>query len=61
MSIISLVLIIAAVGLVVWLVLQIPMPAIFQKVIMAVAALALIVWLLQQLGFVPGLTRINIP
>lgn len=55
MNILDIVLYIAIVGFLVWLVLQIPMPAIFQRVIIGVVCFALIIWVLQSAGLIHGI------
>jgi hypothetical protein len=50
MSLISIILTIAIIGLVVWIILQIPMPAPFKNVIIGVALLLILLWLLKHLG-----------
>lgn len=51
---ISILITIALTGFIVWLILQIPMPAVFQKVIIGVVALILVLWVLQTLGIHTG-------
>lgn len=60
MSLIPIVLVLAVAGFVCWIVLQIPMPAVFRNVIMGVICFILVVWLLQSLGFVTGLGRVRL-
>jgi hypothetical protein len=50
MSIIAILLIIAIIGVIVWLITQAPMPPVFRNVIIGVAVLLLLLWLLQQFG-----------
>jgi len=58
---ITFVLSIALVGFLVWLILQIPMPQPFQKIIIAIVCIFMILWLLQLLGVsLPGVPRIGI-
>lgn len=54
MVLISLVLTIAVVGFICWIVLQIPMPAIFRNILLGVIAFALVIWLLQSIGLLGG-------
>ncbi len=54
MSLLSLVLTIAVVGVITWLILQIPMPAPFRNIILGIVVLFVIVWVLQQLGLISG-------
>lgn len=61
MALITLILVIALVGFLCWLILMIPMPAIFRNVIFGVVAVFLIVWLLQHLGVhTPGLPDLRL-
>jgi|GEM_PF-6806566 len=60
MSIIGLIVTIAIFGFIAWLVLQIPMPQPFQKVIIGVLCLILILWILQQLGIDTGIAKLNL-
>lgn len=46
-------------GLVCWIILQIPMPAIFKNIIMGIICVALVIWALQFLGFSTGFRRIG--
>lgn len=59
-SIISLILTIAVIGIVVWFILQLPMPAVFRNLIIALVTLFVLIWLLEQFGMVNGLTRLRI-
>jgi uncharacterized membrane protein YeaQ/YmgE (transglycosylase-associated protein family) len=54
MSLLSLVLTIAVVGVITWLILQTPMPAPFRNIILGIVVLFVIVWVLQQLGLISG-------
>lgn len=56
---ITLILTIAVFGFIAWLVLQIPMPAIFRSVLLGVMCLLLVVWVLQVLGVPTGLPRLR--
>lgn len=60
MTLISLVLSIAIVGFLVWLILQIPMPAPFQKIIIAVTCVALLIYILQSFGIETGIFHIKL-
>ena len=58
---ITVILSIALVGFLVWLILQIPMPAQFQKIIIAIVCVLLILWLLQFFGVhIPGMPKIGL-
>ena len=59
MSLISLVVFLAVAGFVVWLILQIPMPDIFRKVIIGLIVLFLVLWILQQVGFVGPVLKLR--
>lgn len=50
MSLISLILVLAFVGFMAWLILQIEMPPVVQKIIIAVVVVFLILYVLQQFG-----------
>ena len=50
MSLISLILVLAFVGFLAWLVLQIEMPAVVQKIIIGVVVIFLVLYVLQQFG-----------
>ncbi len=54
MSILSLVLTIAIAGFIVWLILQIPMPAQFRNIIIGVVAVVLVLYVLQIFGISTG-------
>lgn len=56
----SLILGIALIGFVVWLILLIPMPDQFRKVIIAVACVLAVLWALQTLGIHTGFQRIQL-
>lgn len=45
---------IAGVGLLVWILTQIPMPVQFRNIIIGVACFVLIVWLIRGSGLIPG-------
>ena len=60
MSILSLIIALALCGFVVWLILQIPMPEQFRKIIIGVVCVALVIWLLQQLGIITGIPTIRL-
>lgn len=55
MGLVELILVLAIVGFCCWLVLQIPMPAPFPRIIIGFIVLFVVVWLLQSLGLVHGL------
>ena len=50
MSLVSLLITIAIIGVFVWLLTQLPMPAPFKNVIIGVALLLVLLWLLKLLG-----------
>lgn len=52
MNIIELIITLAVAGFVTWVLLQIPMPAIFKNIILGVIAFALVIWVLQSFGLV---------
>lgn len=54
MNIIELVLTLAVVGFLVWIILQVPMPPVFRKLIVGVVAFALVIWVLQNFGLISG-------
>jgi len=60
MSVISFLLVIAIVGFLVWLILQIPMPAPFKNIIIGIVCLVLVIWVLQQFGIATGLPSIRL-
>lgn len=55
MPIVPIILTLALVGFLCWLVLQIPMPEIFRKVIIGVMILLVILWLLSMFGVNTGI------
>lgn len=52
MGLIELILVIAIIGVLTWLILQLPMPQPFKNIIIAVVAIFVILWLLQNLGMI---------
>lgn len=54
MGLIELILAIALVGFIVWIVLQIPMPAPFRNLIVGIVVFAVIIWLLQGFHLIHG-------
>lgn len=54
MNITELVLTLTVLGFVAWIILQIPMPAVFRNIIFGVMCFALVIWLLQSLGLISG-------
>ena len=54
-----LILVLAVVGFISWLVMQIPMAPIFKNVILGVCAFAAIIFTLQTLGFNTGFARLG--
>lgn len=60
MAILPMILAIALCGFIVWIILQIPMPEQFRKVIIAVACVVLILYILQAFGVNVGLSTLRI-
>lgn len=60
MNFIELILSLAVAGFLVWLVLQIPMHAMFKNIIIGVTCFALVIWVLSQFGMVPHLGRLRV-
>ena len=60
MGLIELIVAIAVFGFVVWLCLQIPMPAPFKNIIVGVVCLALVLWLLQSFGLIHNIGNVRI-
>lgn len=60
MNIFEFVLGLAAMGFLVWIILQIPMPQIFRNIIVGVVAFAVVIWVLQHLGLVSGFRSLRI-
>lgn len=60
MGLLSLIVTIAVVGFICWLILQIPMPQPFHKVIIAVVCVALVLWVLQQFGITTGFSSVRL-
>ncbi len=56
---ISLILTLAVVGFVVWIILQIPMPALVRNIILGIVCFALIIYVLQAFGLGEGLPRLR--
>lgn len=54
MNIIELILAIAVCGFLVWLVTQIPMPALFRNIIVGLTCFAVVIYLLQAFGLIGG-------
>lgn len=54
------VLLLAIVGFICWLILQIPMPQIFKNVILGVICIVVVLWALQVLGVSTGFPRIRL-
>ena len=54
MPLLNLILILAIVGVVAWLVLQLPMPQPFKTAIVALMTIGIIVYLLQVFGLLPS-------
>lgn len=52
MSLLILIVTLVVVGFLCWLVLQIPMPAPFPKIIMGVICFVMVLWILQQFGLI---------
>jgi len=55
MSLLVMVLVIAVIGLITYLVLQIPMPAPFKNVIVGLVILCVVLFILQSFGLIPNL------
>lgn len=55
---VHLILVLAITGFACWLILQIPMPAIFKNIIFGLMAFVLVIWLLQMLGIDTGFRRL---
>lgn len=60
MSILTLLLTLAFAGFIVWIILQIPMPAVFHNLIIGVVIFVTVLWLLQAFGLATGLPRLRI-
>lgn len=60
MPIIPILITIAIAGFIVWLVLQIPMPEPFPKIIIAVVCVVLVLWILQLFGVDTGLPLMRV-
>ena len=61
MSLIMLIIVIAVVGLLLWLVeTYVPMPLIIKRILEAVVVLVLILWILQGFGLLGPLTSIKV-
>ena len=60
MGLIELILVLALVGFVVWLILQIPMPPPFRNVIIGIVAVFLILYVLQMLGVHTGIPTLRL-
>lgn len=61
MNLIHLLLVIAFVGFICWIILQIPMPGIFRNVILGLLGFAVVIWALQILGVSTGFTALRFP
>ncbi len=57
---IHLILVLAIFGFLAWLVLQIPMPELFKKVLYGVFILIFVLWLLQFMGVDTGFGRLRL-
>jgi hypothetical protein len=57
---IHLILVLAIVGFIVWLILLIPMPAVFRNIIVGIVAIFAVIWALQMLGVNTGFPRIGL-
>lgn len=61
MSLVSLVVLIAVLGFLLWAILTyVPMPPVFQKLLVGTVALALVLYLLQIFGLLSGLHSIRV-
>lgn len=56
----SILITIAIAGFVAWLVMQIPMPEPFRKILLGIMCLVLVLWLLQAFGISTGLPRVHL-
>lgn len=54
MDLISVIVVLAVVGLLTWAILQIPMPPEIKKIIMVVIVVVICLWLLQAFGLIAG-------
>jgi hypothetical protein len=62
MSILAVILILAIIGLILWLVTSfIPMPLMWRNLIIAVVAILVLIWLLSVLGLLPALNKPIVP
>lgn len=59
MSLLSILVVLLVVGFVVWLLLQVPIPAPFHRIIVGVVCLFMVLWLLQQFNLIPGNLRLR--
>jgi hypothetical protein len=59
-TLVSLVLILALVGFVIWVILQLPMPTVFRNVILGIVTVILILWVLQAIGVHTGLPHLRL-
>ncbi len=57
---IELILTLAIFGFLVWVILQIPMPAPFKNIILGVVCFFIVVWLLRSLGLFHGFHRLGL-
>lgn len=60
MSLISLILALAIAGFICWIILQIPMPAVFKNIILGIICLFLVIWVLQSLRIVTGIVPLRL-
>ncbi len=60
MSIIELILMLAIMGFICWVILQIPMPALIKNIILGVFCFAVVIWLLQSFGLIHGVGRMRL-
>ncbi len=60
MDIVSLIIAVALVGFLVWVIMQIPMPAPFQRIIVGVACVGLVLYVLQAFGVWHGFNGVRI-
>lgn len=58
-GLLTLLLYLAIVGFVIWLILQIPVPDIWRKVMLAVVLVVLILWVISWLGGAPALPSLR--
>lgn len=60
MPIVPLILAIAVAGFLVWIITQVPMPAVFRNVVYGFVCFALVLWILQMFGIDTGIGRVRL-